>query len=49
MFHLSTLSFNNNIKFLENIKLGFKRITSWNKYRFEITTKLKKQKFRLSG
>ena len=36
-----TLSFNDNIKFFENIKLGFKRTISWNKYRFEITTKLK--------
>ena len=33
-----TLSINDNIKFLENIKQGFKRTTSWNKYRSEITT-----------
>ena len=32
------LSINDNIKFLENIKQGFKRTTSWNKYRSEITT-----------
>ena len=29
---------NDNIKFLENIKQGFKRTISWNNYRFEITT-----------
>ena len=33
-----TLSVNDNIKFLENIKQGFKRTVSWNKYRSEITT-----------
>ena len=33
-----TLSINDNIKFLENIKQGFKRTISWNKYKFEITT-----------
>ena len=27
-----TLSINDNIKFLENIKQGFKRTISWNKY-----------------
>ena len=32
-----TLSINDNIKFLENIKQGFKRTISWNKYRSEIT------------
>ena len=32
------LSINDNIKFLENIKQGFKRTISWNKYRSEITT-----------
>ena len=32
-----TLSVNDNIKFLENIKQGFKRTVSWNKYRSEIT------------
>ena len=36
-----TLSINNNIKFLENIKQGFKRTISWNKYRSEITTQTK--------
>ena len=36
-----TLSFNDNIKFLENIKQGFTQTLSWNKYRFEITTQLK--------
>ena len=30
------LSINNNIKLLENIKQGFKRTISWNKYRSEI-------------
>ena len=38
-----TLSINDNIKFLENIKQGFKRTISWNKYRSEITTQAKKQ------
>ena len=33
-----TLSINNNINFLENIKQGFKRTISWNRYRSEITT-----------
>ena len=33
-----TLSINDNIKFLENIKQRFKRTISWNKYRSEITT-----------
>ena len=36
-----TLSINNNIKFLENIKQGFKRTVSWNKYYSEITTQPK--------
>ena len=36
-----TLSMNNNIKFLEKIKQGFKRTISWNKYRYEITTRPK--------
>ena len=35
------LSINNNMKFLENIKQGFKGTTSWNKYRSEITTQHK--------
>ena len=34
-----TLSVNDNIKFLENIKQGFKRTISSNKYRSEITTR----------
>ena len=37
-----TFSTNNNIKFLENIKQGFKRTISWSKYRYEATTKQKK-------
>ena len=32
-----TLSTNDNIKFLENIKQRFKRTISGNKYRFKIT------------
>ena len=36
-----TLSVNDNIRFLENIKQGFKRTISWNKYRSEITTQPK--------
>ena len=35
-----TLSLNNNIKFLENIKLGFKKINYWNK--LEVATQIKK-------
>ena len=37
-FPVVTLSINDNINFLENIKQGFKRAISWNKYLFEITT-----------
>ena len=37
-----TLSIKDNIKFLENLEQEFKRILSWNKYRFEITTQPKK-------
>ena len=33
-----TLSINDNIKFLENIKQRFTRKISWSKYRSEITT-----------
>ena len=40
-----TLSINDNIKFLENIKQGFKRTISWNKYRSEITTQPKNNNF----
>ena len=36
-----TLSISTNMKFLENIKQGFKRTISWNKYRSEITTQPK--------
>ena len=36
-----TLSINDNIKLLENIKQGVKRKISWNKYRSEITTQPK--------
>ena len=36
-----TLSINDNIKFLETMKQGFKRTISWNKYRSEITTQPK--------
>ena len=36
-----TLSINDNIKFFENIKQGFKRKNSWNKQRPEITTQTK--------
>ena len=35
---VATLSINDNIKFLENIKQGFKKTISWNKYRSEIIT-----------
>ena len=35
------LSINDNIKFLENIKQGFERTISWNKYRYETTTRPK--------
>ena len=36
-----TLSINNNINFLENIKQGFERTVSWNKGRFERATQIK--------
>ena len=36
-----TLSINDNIKVLENIKQGFQTTIFWNKYRSEITTRLK--------
>ena len=39
---------NDNIKFLENIKQGFKRIISWSKYRSEVTTQTNKKEIRLS-
>ena len=37
-----TLIINYKIKFLENIKQGFKRTISWNNFRSEITTQPKK-------
>ena len=40
-FPFVALSINDNIKFLENMKQGFKKIISWNKYRFEVTTNKK--------
>ena len=39
------LSINDNIKFLENMKQGFRRTISWNKYRSEKTTQPKKTSF----
>ena len=36
-----TLSVNDDIKTLRNIKQGFKRTTSWNKYKSETTTQPK--------
>ena len=42
-----TLSTDDNIKFLENIKQRFKRTVSWNKYRSETTNTTKKQYFKL--
>ena len=38
-----TVSINDNIKCLGNMKQGFKRIMSWNKCRSEITSQSKKQ------
>ena len=38
------LSANDNIKFLENRKEGFKRNISWNNYRSELKTQKKKKK-----
>ena len=40
-----TLSINDKINLLENIKQGFKRTISWSKYRSEITTQRKKNSF----
>ena len=37
-----TLSTNDNIKFLENMKQEFERTISWNKYISEITIQIKK-------
>ena len=36
-----TLSINDNVKFLENVKREFKRTISWNRYRSENITQLK--------
>ena len=36
---VATFSMHDNMKFLENIKQGFKRTISWNKYRSEISFK----------
>ena len=38
---LVTFSINDNIKFLENMKQGFRRTDFWNKYRSEITAQPK--------
>ena len=38
---VASFSINDGIKVLENIKQGFKRTISWNKYRTEITTQSK--------
>ena len=37
-FSVLTVSINDNIKFLENVKQGLKRTISWNKYRSEVAT-----------
>ena len=37
-----TFSINDNIRFLENIRQGFKRTILWNKHRSKITTQIKK-------
>lgn len=42
-----TLSINDYIKFLKNLKQGFKRTVSWNKCRSEIKTHPKKLHLRL--
>ena len=39
---VATLSINENISFLENIKQGFKGKNSWNKYRSEIAAETNK-------
>ena len=36
-----TFPINDDVKILENIKQGFKRTISWNKYGSEITTQIK--------
>ena len=40
-----TFSINDNIKFLENVKQGFKSTISWYKYRSEITTQKTRNSF----
>ena len=40
-----TLSINYAIKFLENLKQGFKRTISWNKYRSEVATQTKNNNY----
>ena len=40
-----TLSINDNIKFLENIKKGLGRTISWNQYRSEMTTQWENNNF----
>ena len=37
-----TFSINDNIRFLENIRQGFKKTILWNKHRSKITTQIKK-------
>ena len=37
-----TLSINDDIKFLENLKQGYKRPMYWNKHRYEVITQSKK-------
>ena len=41
LFSSCHFAYYDNVKFLENLKPGFKRTTSWNKYKFEITTQTK--------
>lgn len=40
-----TISINNNIKFLENLKEGFERPISWNEYKTKKTTQPKNNSF----
>ena len=40
-----TISINNNIKFLENLKEGFERSISWNEYKTQKTTQPKNNSF----
>ena len=41
LFSSCHFAYYDNVKFLENLKPGFKRTISWNKYKFEITTQTK--------